>query len=74
MKVFVDGNLEIDIDAGGTPFADGGFGFYNFSQSGVRYAGIGEEVLPPVVPLPAGLPILLSALGAFGFVASRRRA
>jgi hypothetical protein len=71
VKVFVDGNLEIDVDAGATPFSDGGFGFYNFSQASVRYAGITEGVLAPV-PVPAALPLMLIGMGALGLVARRR--
>ncbi len=70
IEVFVNGVREISF--AGT-FGDGGFGFYNFSQSHVTYAGIEEEVLPSPVPLPAGLPILLSALGAMGLIARRRK-
>lgn len=78
VKVYVDGTLEIDINAadfastaGG--FADGSFGFYNFSQQAVRYAGITEEALPPTIPVPAGLPLTLSALAGLAFVARRRK-
>ena len=75
VKVSVGGVLEFDIlaaDFGGTPFSDGSFGFYNFSQPNVRYAGITKTTLPGI-PLPAGLPILLSALGAMGLVSRRRK-
>ena len=72
IKVFVDGVLQFNIF--GT-FADGAFGFYNFSQERVRYAGITEEVLPPAseVPLPAALPLLLSGIGALGFFSRKKR-
>jgi hypothetical protein len=76
VKVFVNDNLEIDVDAvdfGGGPFANGAFGFYAFSQTGGRYAGLEEVVLPPTIPVPAGLPLTLSALAALGFLARRRR-
>lgn len=69
IEVFVDGNLEIS-HAGS--FTDGSFGFYNFSQNPVRYAGIVEDVLPSAVPLPATLPLLLAGFGFLGF-ASRRK-
>ena len=69
IEVFVDGILEISL-AGS--FGDGAFGFYNYSQSNVSYAGITEDVIISPVPLPAGLPFLFAALGALG-LASRRR-
>lgn len=36
--------------------------------------GAGEAVQPSVVPLPAGLPLILLGLGALAFVARKRRA
>lgn len=77
IKVYVDGNLEIDVDAadyGLGSFSDGAFGFYNFSQPNVRYAGITEETLPPPtgeIPLPGALPLMAFALG--GLALLRRR-
>lgn len=74
VRVLVDGVEEISID--GT-FADGAFGFYNFSQDNVSYAGLTETVLPPVdppvspIPLPASIPLLLAGLGALGFAGRR---
>lgn len=76
VQVFVDGQLEIAItaaDAGVAAFGDGAFGFYNYSQQSVRYAGITEVDLPPDVPLPAAAPLLAAGLGALGW-AGRRRA
>ena len=73
VEVKVNGVTEISL-AGS--FADGGFGFYNYSQQGVRYAGIGEEVVvdpPSPVPLPAALPMLGAALGLLAAAAARRR-
>lgn len=55
----------------GAQFTDGSFGFYNYSQTNVRYAGITEEIVAAPVPLPASLPLLLAGLG--GFAALRRR-
>jgi hypothetical protein len=70
IEVFVDGSKELSL-AGS--FTDGAFGFYNYSQSTVEYAGITEDVLPPpsAVPLPASLPLILAGLGALGL--ARRR-
>ncbi|WOI52781.1 PEP-CTERM sorting domain-containing protein [Parvularcula sp. LCG005] len=68
IRVTVDGNLEFELFGS---FSDGAFGFYNFSQPDVRYAGITEEVLPPV-PLPAALPLMAAGLGVVGF--ARRKA
>jgi hypothetical protein len=74
IEVFVDGQLEISHTGS---FTDGAFGFYNFSQGPVRYAGITTEVLPTdplpsAVPLPASLPLLMVGLGFFGFVRRRK--
>lgn len=71
IKVYVNDVLELNIFGS---FADGAFGFYNFSQQEVRYAGITEEVLPPSeVPLPAAFPLLLSGAGALGFFSRKKR-
>lgn len=78
IQVWVDGVLEIS-HAGS--FTDGAFGFYNFSQDNVLYAGITEEEVPDngppsdppsVIPLPAGMPLLLAGIAALG-LATRRR-
>ncbi|MEE4349283.1 MAG: PEP-CTERM sorting domain-containing protein [Pacificimonas sp.] len=77
LQVFVDGNLELDInasDAGLTSFDDGAFGFYNYSQASVLYSGIIEDVAPPdprAVPAPGALGLL--GLGALLLGARRRR-
>ena len=73
IEVFVDGVLEISYSSAthGSAFTDGAFGFYNFSQSQVRYAGITQDVLPPV-PLPGGL-LLLGGLGVFGVMRRRKQ-
>ncbi len=54
----------------------GEFGFYNFSQQAVHYAGFeqtGGEIVPDAVPEPASI-IIWTIIGAvFGCVAWRRR-
>ncbi|MGR3323582.1 MAG: VPLPA-CTERM sorting domain-containing protein [Pseudooceanicola sp.] len=71
VQVAVNGTTELNINGS---FSNGSFGFYNYSQGSVRYAGITEDVAPPpdgVVPLPASLPLLLAGMG--GIAALRRR-
>ncbi|MCG2841861.1 PEPxxWA-CTERM sorting domain-containing protein [Sandaracinobacter sp. RS1-74] len=75
VKVYVNGILELDVDGS---FTDGAFGFYNYSQQNVIYAGIREDVLPPDptpgVPEPATWAMLILGFGAVGLSARRRRA
>ncbi|TPE59534.1 PEP-CTERM sorting domain-containing protein [Sandaracinobacter neustonicus] len=78
VKVFVNGALELDVMGS---FSDGAFGFYNYSQANVIYAGIEETILPPVqppvvggVPEPATWAMLIAGFGLVGSVARRRRA
>lgn len=74
VEVKVNGTTELSI-AG--LFENGSFGFYNYSQSTVRYGALQEDALPDpepnVVPLPASLPMLAAGLGLVGFVARRKR-
>lgn len=73
VKVYVNGNLELNVNGS---FADGAFGFYNYSQSNVLYAGIEEDVLPPTpggVPEPATWAMLILGFGTVGVAARRRR-
>ena len=63
IKVFVDGVKQFDIN--GT-FENGAFGFYNFSQESVLYAGITTAVLPDPPPpdaVPEPTTFALAALG-----------
>lgn len=70
IEVYVDDELEISF-AGS--FTDGAFGFYNYSQSNVKYAGITEDVLPPsMVPLPASLPLMMAGVGVLGLLRRRK--
>jgi hypothetical protein len=73
IEVKVDGVSELVYTSAqnGGLFQDGGFGFYNYSQADVTYAGIEEDPAPNTVPLPAGMPLLLGGLGLFGLL--RRR-
>ncbi|MFK7915252.1 MAG: hypothetical protein AB8B93_15170 [Pseudomonadales bacterium] len=81
IQVLVDDILELSItaaEAGLTGFADGSFGFYNYSQSSVRYAGISESIVidpdpdPDPNPVPGPAPLGLLLLGAAALQARRR--
>lgn len=54
-------------------FADGAFGFYNYSQSRVRYAGITEDIVVAPVPVPAAGLLLVGALGGLGLMRRRKK-
>ncbi len=80
IQVFVDSVLQFDIN--GT-FEDGSFGFYNFSEPYVRYAGITEVDFCAENPndpactggnVPAPAPLALMGLGfaALGFCRKRK--
>jgi hypothetical protein len=76
IEVSVDGVRELSFskaDNGGVQFTDGAFGFYNFSQADVRYAGITEKVVPSTIPVPAAFPLLLTALFGLGFLGRPRK-
>jgi hypothetical protein len=70
---FTTTNISIEIDnvnifdVAGT-FNTGKFGFYNYSQSGVRYTGF-EETASRSIPEPTSLAIF--ALGLMGLVSRR---
>lgn len=63
--------------SGGRFTQDGGSGWsnafagYDFSIHGANDQP--DEPLPGVIPLPAGLPLMLGGLAAFGLVARRRK-
>lgn len=74
LKVLVDGVLEVDLNGS---FSDGRFGFYNYSQANVTYAGISDDVLPPppgAIPEPATWAMMILGFGAAGSILRRRRA
>ena len=66
IEVYVNDVLEISYSGS---FSDGAFGFYNFSQNNVTYAGVEAA---PAVPLPASLPLLLAGLGGIGAIRRRK--
>ncbi len=70
VRVLVDDVEQFNI--GGT-FADGAFGFYNYSQARVRYAGITTADLPALVPEPASWAMLITGFGLVGSSMRRRR-
>jgi hypothetical protein len=75
IKVWVDDVLQFDLDS---TFGNGRFGFYNYSQASVEYAGITNVVLPPppsAVPEPASWALMIAGFGlAGGMMRARRRA
>ena len=71
IQVSVNDIVQLSING---MFNNGGFGFYNFSQENVLYAGIEERTAPPIgeVPVPAALFLFAPAL--LGFLGLRRKA
>lgn len=67
IEIQVDGVTELSYSGS---FTDGSFGFYNFSQAPVRYAGITEDV---VVQTPEPSTLILFALSILGFNQFRRK-
>lgn len=74
IKVWVDDVLQFDLNGS---FSDGRFGFYNYSQAQVLYAGITNIDLPPDpptgVPEPTTWAMMIAGFGLAG-TSLRRRA
>lgn len=73
IEVSVNNVLELELtaaEAGVASFDDGAFGFYNYSQSNVRYSAIEESTTTIPTPAPGGL--MLMGLGVLGLLARRR--
>lgn len=75
IQVKVDGNIELSVSAaqaGVAEFNDGAYGFYNYSQSSVLYAGLEERVIdPPSQGVPEPTTLAIFGLGLLG-LASRK--
>lgn len=62
-----------DVTVSDPTFSSGQFGFYNYSQAQVSYAGFEQTGGVPAIPVPAALPLLLSGVAGLGWVANRRK-
>jgi len=79
IQVYVDGVLELDVSAaaaGVASYSDGAFGFYNYSQDNVLYAGITEDddiIIEPPSGVPEPETLALFTLGLTGLMLRRRK-
>jgi len=75
LQVFVNGVKQLDIVGA---FENGRIGFYNFSQSDVRYSAFTKETgsFPPptAVPEPESWAMMIAGFGLAGVMIRRRRA
>jgi hypothetical protein len=80
---FTPGLFEVEVKQGSTvredwvvadnAYGSGVFGFYNYSQSDVRYVGFTFDDAPRPIGVPdPGATSLLAALGALGLMAMRK--
>jgi hypothetical protein len=69
VTVNVNGVEQFNINGS---FADGSFGFYNYSQANVEYAGITTAALP-AIPEPASWAMLVAGFGLIGGTLRQRR-
>lgn len=60
-----------DVTVSDSTFTGGQFGFYNYSQQSVRYAGF-EQTGGIPVPEPSILALLVAGLAGFGFTRKRQ--
>ena len=67
---FGTGTTVLDVNGS---FPDGRFGFYNYSQSQVRYTGLTQQATPPPSGVPEPTTFALIGLGLLGFGLGRRR-
>jgi hypothetical protein len=70
LQVSVNGNLEININGS---FSDGNLGFYNYSQSTVRYSGFTQDPAPPTSTPEGGVGLGCLGVSFAGLMMLRRR-